>query len=355
MKQLKQNAFWVGVVVAAAVLVAGYALMVLPLNMQKGKKQTEIRGILKTLGATQIPGDPDTASWKAYKADLMKDYSTITKFYEGCDAHLERWFPGLPAEPDHGTFTGKYRDEAKEIEKKLVEKYSNKPGETPIKIGIESDAREGEAKKTKGGFNWEDPTPDDWDKIGVDKARVLKTLQKRFWARQRVANVVLEGGVKVSRVVDFRFLRRLHDKLMTAEWENPIMGSPVQPFPPTMMEFDLPEELGRTLTFRFAVELPFSEVPKFLQELLNPSAQASAQERLLLSIPQAHVTIFSQNEPEKKYTIPKGDAEARKKVEDEVRQLNAARDVQLVVTCQIIDFEPSKVRKFDGAEAPANP
>lgn len=351
MKQLKQNAFWVGVVVAVAVLVAGYALMVVPIGLKKAKQQADIRKILGGLNTGQIPGDPDISSWKSYKAELMKDYAKITKFYEGCDAHLERWFPGLPAQPDRGAFMGKYRDEAKEIENKIRDKDKN----DPIKIGMEIDAREGEAKKTKGGFNWEDPTPDDWDKIGADRDRVLKTLQKRFWARQRVANVVLEGGVKISRIADFRFLRRLHDKLMTAEWENPIMGSPVQPFPPAMAEFELPEELGRPLTFRFAVELPFSEVPKFLQELLNPSSQASAQERLLLSIPQAHVTISSQNEPEVSRTVEEGNAEQMRKLEEEKRQVNAPRNVLLVATCQILDFEPSKAKKFDGAEAPATP
>jgi hypothetical protein len=353
MKQLKQNIFWVGVALAAAVLVAAYALMILPLGVQKGRKQTEIRNLLKVLGASQIPGDPDIASWNVYKDEIKKDYSKITKFYEGCDAHLERWFAGLPAEPDRGAFMTKYRDEAKDIEKKLEKNDKEKP----IKVGMDSDAREGDVKKTKGGFNWEDPSPDDWDKINQDKdlPRVLKTLQKRFWARQRVANVVLEGGVKISRVVDFRFLRRLHDKIQGAEWENPIMGSPVPSFPVTVSEFELPDELGRTLTFRFGVELPFSEVPKFVQEFLNPSAQASAQERLLLSIPQCHVTIRSQNEPEKKFTIEKGNLEQKKKVEEEVRQLNASRDVLLVVTCQTIDFDPSKVKKFDGAQAPANP
>ncbi len=360
MKKLKQNLFWVGVGLAAAVLAVLYVMMVLPTYTDRARLQREIsgpRGILKDLQTGPIPGTPDINAWNAYKERLKNDYADITRFYKDCDAHLERWFPGLADPPGRDAFNAKYRDEGQAIEKKLQEKG--------VKIGLEVEERkEGDKKeKPKGGFNWEDPSLEDWDKVNQvpgDLIRVLKVLQKRFWARERVANVVLAGNVKISRVVDFRFLRRLHDKIQGADWENPPMGSPVPPFPasgtgPGSFEYDLPDGLGRTITFRFGVELPFSEVPRFVQEFLNPAAQAGARERLLLSVSQCLVTIRSQNEAEKTIVYEEGNLEQKKQEEDKARQQIAVKDVLLVMTCQIIDFDPSKVKKFDGSQAAATP
>ncbi len=359
MRQLKQNLFWVGVGLAGAALVAFYLLGVMPLGAQASKYQGAIRTKLNQLN-DPVPGDPDIENWTSYRERLQKDYADISRFYQECDAHLERWFSGLPDKPNRGAFMTRYSDESRKIEEDLKNfRDPNDPRYEGVKIGIET---EGDAKAVSGGFNWERPSPDDWDKIGFvpeDIERVLKTLQKRFWIRQRVADVTLAGKVKVSRVLDFRFLRRLHDRITGAPWQNPAPGNPVPPFaamgasPPS--EYDLPDELGRTITFRFGVDLPFSEIPRFIQEFLNPSAQGSTRERLLVSITQCHVTIRKQNEPEAKIIYPQGDLEQKKQKEEEARKKAAAKDVTLVLTCQVIDFDPSKVKKFGEAGAPPNP
>lgn len=345
MRQLKQNLFWVGVALAAAVLVAFYVVMVVPQYARKAKLQNSIAGkggILTKLDGP-VPGDPDIEAWNGYKERLKKDYAEIVGFYEGSDAHLERWFEGLPAEPGRDAFMARYRDEAQAIEKKLQEKG--------VKLGME--VEEERKEKARGGFNWEEPSLDDWDKINQvpgDLSRALKALQKRFWLRQRVSDVVLEGNVKISRVVDFRFLRRLNERIQNAPWEAVPMGSPVPPFPQNVPEFELPDGLGRTITFRFGVELPFSEVPRFIQEFLNPAAQAGARQRLLLGIPQAHVTLRSQNQPEVTITYEEGNLEQKRQELEKVKPLIAARDVLLVLTCQILDFDSSKAKTFGGPQ-----
>lgn len=343
MKQLRQNLFWVGVALAVAVLAVLYVILVVPQHARKSKLQASISGragILSKLDGP-VPGDPDIEAWKGYQERLQKEYAEILKYYTDCDSQLERWFEGLPAEPGRDAFMARYRDEAQAIEKKLQDKG--------VRIGLEFD--EERKEKARGGFNWEEPSLDDWDKINQvpgDLLKVLKILQKRFWLRQRVADVILEGNVKVSRVLDFRFLRRLNERLQNPPWEIPIMGSPVPPFPTgsgALGEFELPDGLGRTLTFRFGVELPFGEVHRFIQEFLNPAAR----QRLLLILPQAHVTIRSQNQPEVTITYEEGNLEQKQREQEKVKAMRAPRDVRLVLTCQALDFEPSKAKSFGGS------
>jgi len=115
-------------------------------------------------------------------------------------------------------------------------------------------------------------------------------------------------------------------------------------------ETDLPNDLGKTLTFGFAIELPYSEVPKAIREILNPGNEASATERMLVNLIGTHVTIRDQNEPVVTFQYIKND----KADEDAKRAAKLAavggdkpRPVLLAVTCQIIDFDPSKVKKFE--------
>src|SRR4029453_12270690 len=157
------------------------------------------------------------------------------------------------------------------------------------------------------------------------------------------------------------FFKKLHDKLGSAFWEQystkqedvvhwqgvnaGMTGQPIG-----FVETDLPNELGKTLTFGFAIELPYSEVPKAIREMLNPGNQPAAQEPMLVNLIGTHVTIREQNEPIVTYTHILGD-DADKKAKEAAALKNAggdkARPVLLAVTCQIIDFEPAKVKKFE--------
>ena len=100
----------------------------------------------------------------------------------------------------------------------------------------------------------------------------------------------------------------------------------------------------------FAVELPYSEVPKAIREILNPGNEAAAQERMLVNLIGTHVTIRDQNEPVVKFTFAKGNAadEATKKAEALSKSGgDKPKPVLLAVTCQIVDFDPTKVKKFE--------
>ncbi len=349
MNQLKQNAFWVGIAVAGAALVAIYIFLVLPL----GGEQTKLRRSVTTLSRElkDIPrvSPQDIGAWERQGEGLRSDYRAITDFYLSGDSVLEKWLPNLPAEPGRDAFGAQYTAHIQELEKALKAEG--------VEIGVPPPADEepppGAPKKNRLGFNWEIPKPEEWGKIGTDEKRVIKELQKRYWARKRMADVVLVSKVRVKRVHDFVFFDRLHAKLSGAEWEQPpqadegvaYVNGPKARFG-TFQEFELPDGMGRTITFGFAVELPYSEVPKFVREFLNPGADAGAKERLLVSLNGCRVTIREQNSPEVVVEYKYRDEEDKRKKTEDAKAKTAARPVLLALTCQIFDFDSGKFRKF---------
>jgi hypothetical protein len=359
MKKIKLSPFWLAIVIAGIVLI----LAIVPVGT-KMTQQTNLKGKLKRqvneLSAARegTPSRGDIESWTKYRTEVTKAYVDVTTFYINSDKVLERWFPNLllggDGDPARDNFMTRYLDEGRQLEDKL----SGKPYE--VKIGPEDQG----GKKERGGFNWETLTPADWAVVvgngTTDEKSVLRELQKRYWARQRLANAITNGGVKVNRVLDFRFFKKLHEKLGAAYWEQwgnkpeeivhwQGVGAGPNGQPVGFTETDLPNELGKTLTFGFALELPYSEVPKAIREMLNPGNEAAAQERMLVNLIGTHVTIRDQNEPVVKFTFILGD-----KADEDAKRAEAlakaggdkARPVLLAVTCQIVDFDPTKVKKF---------
>jgi hypothetical protein len=326
---------------------------------ERTRKIREVR--LKTKELTDAkegtPSRADIASWNRYRSDLVRSYGDITKFYTDTDKVLERWFPnllvGADGVPARDAFMSRYKDEGDQLAKKLTDK----PFE--VRIGIEE-----EGKKAKFGFNWEEIQPQMWEAIKAagpgDEVAVLRELQKRYWARQRLANIILNSGVKVSHIVDFRFFKKLHPTLNNAPWETlpskpdeivhwQGVGANPQGQPIGFAETELPMGLGTTLTFGFAVELPYSEVPKAIREILNPGNSPQAQD-MLINLIGTNVTVKEQNVPMISFLYEdKNDAEKRLKEADALMKAggNSPRPVLLAVTCQIIDFDASKVKKFE--------
>jgi hypothetical protein len=354
-----------GILAAAGILVLVFILMVVPKMNEKASKTTKIkRTTTKALVDARegTPSRSDIDSWVKYRSDLVRSYSEITKFYTDSDKVLERWFPnlllGADGDPARDTFMSRYLDEGKQLEEKL----KGKPYEVKIGLGDESGGKE------KFGFNWEAIQPNQWNTIAAggaaEEKAVLRELQKRYWARQRLANIIINGGVKVGHIVDFRFFKKLHPSLQNAAWEQPAnrpneqihwqgVGANPQGQPVGFVETDLPSDLGKTMTFGFAVELPYNEVPKAIREILNPGNSAQSQD-MLINLIGTHITIREQNQPLIIFNHIKGDAvdEATRKAEALSKAGgDKARPVLLAVTCQIIDFDSSKVKKFDSKAA----
>jgi len=359
MKKPQLSPFWLGMLAAGGVLVVLLVLLVLPKWNDSKRLTGRIKTKAKELNEAKegTPSRADIASWNRYRADLVRSYNDITKFYTDTDKVLERWFPnllvGADGVPARDTFMSRYKDEGDQLAKKLTDK----PFE--VRIGIEE-----EGKKAKFGFNWEEIQPQMWEGIKAagpgDEVAVLRELQKRFWARQRLANIILNSGVKVSHIVDFRFFKKLHPTLNNAPWETMPskpdeiihwqgVGANPQGQPVGFAETELPMGLGTTLTFGFAVELPYAEVPKAIREILNPGNGAQSQD-MLINLIGTSVTVREQNVPKIDFLY-----EAGNKADEELKKAEALlkaggdrpRPVLLAVTCQIIDFDSSKVKKFE--------
>jgi hypothetical protein len=355
MNKLKANGFLVGMALAGVVLVVFAALMIFPAWSEADKLRTTInRTLASKLRDVKVAGDPDIRAYQEYRGALVGSYKSITDFYKGTNTYLERWLPGVPEDPPRDSFIARYQEEIEKIEKAVKEKG------TAIGVG----------EPVRFGFNWEKPQVGDWGQVmqfggAAEEKRVLRELQKRFWARQRVANAIVNGGVKVTRVHDFRFFKKLHDRIQGPEWEQSPQGPNVVLYqgvganpqggpPQNFTEFDLPGELGKTMTYGFALQLPYSEVPKVLREILNPANESKPDQRLLVNIIGTHVTIRNQHEPEVTITYEQGKQDVKQAKIDEIKAKTKPLDVLLSVTCQIIDFEPAKVKDFSG-EAPQGP
>jgi hypothetical protein len=362
MKKIKLSPFWLGIVAALALLLFVLAPMVGTMMTKQARLQRDVGREAQNLAAARAgtPSRGDIESWQKYKGEVGTAYKSVTDFYTGSDKYLERWFPnilvGADGDPSRDTFMARYSDEGRLLEEKLSKAPHN------VVIGLESDREGG---KTRFGFNWEAVTPGDWATITAqgagDEKHVLRELQKRFWARQRLANIILNSSVKVNRIVDFRFFKPLHERMTQAPWQQfpqkpseaihwmgvnaGTNGQPIG-FSKTV----LPNDLGTTLTFGFALELPYSEVPKAIREMLNPGNEAAAQERMLVNLIGTLVTIREQNEPVIAFNYIQGDdADKAAKMADALKKAGGdkPRSVLLAVTCQIIDFDPGKVKKFD--------
>lgn len=365
MKKIKLSPFWLAIVAAVAVLLFGLAPMVGAMMTKQTKLQRDVKRAADDLkGAVEgTPSRGDIESWQKYKSDVGRAYKEVTDFYTGSDKYLERWFPGIllgaDGDPARDTFMTRYLDEGRMLEEKLSKAPHN------VAVGLEDES----GRKPRFGFNWEEIKPEMWSAIAAngpnDEKMVLRELQKRYWARQRLANIILNSNVKVARIVDFRFFKKLHERLNQAPWDQ-VPNKPSEYIlwqgvnagtngqPIGFTETVLPNDLGTTLTFGFALELPYSEVPKAIREMLNPGNEAAAQERMLVNLIGTHVTIREQNEPLISYSFILGDeADKAAKMADALKKAGGdkPRPVLLAVTCQIIDFDPAKVKKFEAKAA----
>ena len=327
MRHLQLHSFWAAVAAAIAGLVVVTAVHLIPeghrvtrLKKDLGRQAEELK-----LAKPGTPSPADIASWNRYRAGMTDAYKRISSVYDAGDHHFERWFPGLEillnGAPARDAFVWRYRDEAKLLEATL------RRAPHAVQIGADDSG--------VPGFNWEPLRIEQLDAVGfADEAAVLHEVQKRFWARRRIADIVLRGQVRVNRIVDFRFFRRLHDGIRddaplcggseTVFWPG-VPGSGQGRLPRDFEEATIANRFGRTFTFGVVLELPYSEVAHAIREVLNPGLEPSAREGLLIHLLGSQVTIRDQNPVTA--------------LVEEVPKEARPRPVLLQLTCQVLDFD----------------
>lgn len=322
MKIVTVDRFWVGTGCAALGLAFLWSFVVAPKIVHRARIQRELAAGVRALQEAKeaTPSRPDIESWSRYRSDLVQARSTISSFYTDNSKIFRSWFPDLPMTPDgspaRGIFVARYRDEAAALEARLAK------ASPAVLVGDVEDDK-------APGFAWEVLKVDSWNAIGREDERViLGELQKRFWARHRVADLALRGRIHLDRIVDFRFARRLHDKFPE--------DAALRPGTPRLQESADPLPY---FTFTFVVELPYSEVPRVIHEVLSGGTEAASHEGMLVKVSDAHLTICGQNPL--KATFNYGSEEEKKAKEKEILNRVKPGKLRLSVTCQVLDLAPA--------------
>jgi serine/threonine protein kinase len=279
---------------------------------------------------------------------------------------LERRLPGLVDDASRDQLMSVYRDQIGSLESALKE--------AKVEIGR---LEEGIPGVGRFGFNWELPSLNDFGTLAnlQEERRLLREIEKRFWIRRDVVDAVLRSGLKGIRILDFRFFRKLSERFAAAAWEHipsrpeeiihwPGLNAAANGMPVGFAEWDLPFEQGKTLTFGFALVLPYSEARGWLRQFLAARADENAEDRLFVDVVGCHLTILDQQDPQVRYrdgnTVKVADLELNsfrkrgeaKEIADPVLRAVVAKagptraDVLLAVTCRTLDpAKPNGVRK----------
>lgn len=389
MDKLKQNPFLAAMVGAGALLVILAGVLVYPAWDETGTTEKKVQGLQMSLSnaAMDTPGEEDIRSWDdgefAASADKEKDYfgkvvwsyKNVVNFYLQYDFALEWWMTKgtppadlsklTPAEyakldetPTVGALGLKIQDAAKAIEKQLTDRG--------IEVGLKHPTEETERIH---GFNWEKNVSAIETLPQEEQRAVLKLLQKRYWIRERVANVCLKDKddkdkVKVKALVDVWFIRLLHLTKLTdagpgghdiSYTKEGTLWDKVFKDRSRFDELDLPGGLGKTITFGVTVDLPYGEVSKFIRKFLH----ADLEPRMLVTILDSRVMVIEQNKPWDTFVYTKDEnlsseenAKAKAEAEEKFNKGIQPKPVRLQLLCQVIDFDTAKLPEWAKAHLP---
>jgi hypothetical protein len=405
MDKIKQNPFLAGIGGALLLFLLLAGVLIYPIWSEKGTIELSIKRDRRNLetASRSTPSQADIRSWKdeAFNKDapeeetdywgkLVASYLELAKFFSEYDLLLEWWMTNASAPPGNaalpaydemavardrktakkGEFTTKLQDAATELGKKLAQ------ATPPVKLGMpgEEEGTVVDPNAITFGFNWE-TIP--WDDISKeDWGPILRNLQKRLRIRERIVSLCTGSDVNVGRMVDVYFFNKISPLLRGMQtWEQrpqagteeelPYPAVPERSTPDKFKEFRLPGDLGETITFGVTVDLPYSEAGKFIQAMLNRDIAPN----LLVNIVGARVTLAPhfdaetgsvsyQHEYEEEFKYE----EAADAKETERNRLEAIRKfygkqkpmaVRLMLTCQVIDFDPSKLPAWARDHLPA--
>lgn len=367
----RQNVFWVGTGVAAALAVAIFVFMVFPMWTTAGKKKVAIKKEVDIVskGIQDIPGEPNKSDWTNHEKALKGHYQDLLQTYLRADESLERWFDGIENESTFDTFWTRLDDEKGKLEKEITGKG--------IKIGSPKD-QDGQLIETMlPGFNW--PTRDEVQKqapTNEDQNEAKATLQKRFNITRAVANAISADRGKPNRLIDVTFLQRslvrrggsrpfappppgtitveparylgfvagsYNESTLPTNGEAIAPAAEAAPGTPETQAAETP--LGRTISFGFCVDMNYDEVPDLVRNLVYPTQDPV----LSLTVVGVNIFVAEPNEiqrTEKKNVTSDLELQAKIKEAEQKTADGKPAPVRVYVTCQVFDFDPASVPTF---------
>jgi hypothetical protein len=264
MGYVKQHLFTIVIALGVLLGVGFFVAKILPQFQElsrlkwrlEGKRKARTEIIKTATKAAQLYSKKDITYLKDLLKELQTDHKKIIQFYADYDKQLEQWFEGLQEGFTIARFQSSYKDKQVELDKTIKGLGLIRPKITD----------------SRGPRRLEKPNPLNWEGIDLcEEIQSCKVIQKRYWIRKRVVNVIQEWLKGVPQ--DMRKGIYLED--MTFLSSPPGFKSPsssdASEYPAYRkgIEYTFPLGIGETISFGLKLTLPYQEIPRFMDTMLN--------------------------------------------------------------------------------------
>lgn len=351
MAKVRQFLGWIiaGVILVAALGV--FAGMALPLYGDISTKADEITTkagkLQKDIRTKAMPKQEDIDGFNAAKQQLEAKRRQVVDFYRKYDDPLEQWFPGLSTDsketPGASAFRTEWITKRNELDQRIKD-WKN-PG---YGLGYHRPYSP-EDYKIVGGFNWETIEDLKADEMHLLDAVKMRLFMKRYWIRTLIADLVTDPSVDAHRLLEVDFLRKIDkfdaaasaagavpdsDRVQMAVWDLGWLPGQEGSLG-RQSGFDneqvLPAELGETITFGFAVMLPYAKVPELLDRLMRVE-----EGKPLIHVVTTKIYVHDQNPFETIEMVDPGMKDAKLA---ELAAKYASRHPVVAITAYAVDFK----------------
>lgn len=342
-EKLKKNAFWIGIGAAFALIAAFFFLYVWGAMGARDRTRKELQtslGQLKEIrdNGGEVPSERQIQIYRERVAQLageLDDAQAGCKpWYKAYDDVLEQWFSELHVDPSgappiEGDFRAQYNARKEKLEAELQ-------GDK-ITLGTPVAAS---ATPLFGAAQPAASDPLNWEKEGN-----IKEIQKHFWIRERIKNILRElqratQGTGVVALEDVRFSPAMNPSAPHeyAGWPVPAGGSPLR-------EYDLPDGYGAVITCGIRAQIQHPHAAKYLQLLLERDAYPP---RMLVKLRGVRISLIEPFPDEEPRTVSykrgeDADAKKRDELAKAEQEVNQPKPVRVYVTLEVFDFDGPKL------------
>jgi hypothetical protein len=335
MEKLKQNGFWCLLAVIGAAIVASYFCFVEASRSERNKWASTLDKQTKDLDEilskpAELPSQKQVRAYTTRLTDLQTDLADCRKWLKKYDDSLEKWFDVLPPNPTVGNFESVFNTDRQALEKELTD--------AGIRVGfLQKGPEMGMVAPAValGGLNWET--------VGGPGSPSIKEVQKRYWIRRRVANVLLavqaqHAAANVKPVASLEETAFFPFSRHQPGEEYP--GWPTAPY-------RLPHEYGTVITCGIRAEMLNAVVPTFLKLLLEIDSPAP---ELLSHLRGVRIAVAEAPKEKEIETVeyPAGqnpEPLKQKKLAEMREKFHQPKPVRVFVTNDVFDFDDEKLSK----------